>query len=212
MPMMEYGSLSSIIKYSYPSGIKDDKSIAIIASKTLKAIDFLHSKDIIHRDIKPGNILINNEGNVMLGDLGIATKFKGENIVGISGSIDYIPPEIFSNNGYNKKFDIWSLGMTMVEMVNGSSPYCGMNKNEVFKNIYNFKSPNIKYENKHNPVLIELIKNCLCKDPLKRLSSKDLLNKYKDFFNDFDNYDSCNYIKNNFLLNVPIISKRVSIV
>ena len=133
MPMMEYGSLSSIIKYTYPSGIKDDIAIISILKETINGINFLHSNSVIHRDIKPGNILIDGNGSVLLGDLGIATKYKGKNLNGIMGSVDYIPPEVFSNEGYNMKFDIWSLGMTLLEMINGVSPYSGMNKKEIFK-------------------------------------------------------------------------------
>ena len=114
MPLMEGGSLHSILSYKYPSGIKDEKIIATIMKICLETLSYLHSKKYMHRDIKAGNILIGKDGSVKLGDFGVATKVKKEaKKKSFVGSCCWMPPEVISCEGYDYKFDIWSLGIIM---------------------------------------------------------------------------------------------------
>jgi serine/threonine protein kinase len=104
MPLMEAGSLSSIINYKFPYGIKDEKIIATILKICLETLAYLHDKGYIHRDIKSGNILVSKDGNVKLGDFGVATKVKKESKKkSFVGSFCWMPPEVISSEGYDYK-------------------------------------------------------------------------------------------------------------
>lgn len=104
MPLLECGSLSSILNYKYPSGIKDEKIIATIIKIILETLDYLHERNYIHRDIKSGNILIGKDGDVIVGDFGVATKLKKQSKKkSFVGSFCWMPPEVISNEGYDYK-------------------------------------------------------------------------------------------------------------
>lgn len=104
MPLMEAGSLNSIISYKYPTGIKDEKIIATVLKICLETLVYLHEKRYMHRDIKAGNILVNNKGQVKLGDFGVATKVKKETKKkSFVGSFCWMPPEVISQEGYDYK-------------------------------------------------------------------------------------------------------------
>ena len=104
MPLMELGSLSSLINYKYPQGIKDEKIIVTILKTCLETLSYLHEKNYIHRDIKAGNILLSKNGIVKLGDFGVATKVKKEaKKKSFVGSFCWMPPEVLSNEGYDYK-------------------------------------------------------------------------------------------------------------
>lgn len=101
---MELGSLSSIINYRFPYGIKDEKIISTILKSCLETVSYLHEKNFIHRDIKAGNILLSKSGLVKLGDFGVATKVKKEcKKTTFVGSLCWMPPEVLSNEGYDFK-------------------------------------------------------------------------------------------------------------
>lgn len=105
MPLMNAGSLQNIMQYKYPSGIEDECIIATILQDILKSLDLLHKNNHIHRDIKAGNILLDMEGNVTLGDFGVATYLKeGRKSNSFVGSFCHMAPEIISSyEGYDCK-------------------------------------------------------------------------------------------------------------
>ena len=109
---MEYchgGSLSSLIK----SASIIENEIKIILWMTLKALDYLHSNNKIHRDIKAGNIMLNKDGIIKLADFGLSTQVINPNSSRetIIGSPYWMSPEILNRNKYDFKVDIWSLGI-----------------------------------------------------------------------------------------------------
>jgi serine/threonine protein kinase len=104
MPLMEAGSLNSIINYKYPNGIKDENILATILKTCLETLAYLHQKGYMHRDVKGGNILVSKNGNVILGDFGVATKIKKESKKkSFVGSFCWMPPEVISSEGYDSK-------------------------------------------------------------------------------------------------------------
>lgn len=104
MPLMDGGSLSSIINFKYPNGIKDENIIATIMKICLETLEYLHERKYMHRDIKSGNILLNKNGLITLGDFGVATKIKNEaKKKSFVGSLNWMPPEVLSNEGYDHK-------------------------------------------------------------------------------------------------------------
>jgi serine/threonine-protein kinase OSR1/STK39 len=105
MPLMSQGSVQNVMSYNYSQGISDLSIIATILRDCVKALIYLHSKDLIHRDIKAANILIDDSGNFCLGDLGVAGFLKGgAKRTSFVGSLAWMAPEIFlADKGYDNK-------------------------------------------------------------------------------------------------------------
>ena len=86
----------------------------------LKAVEYLHTMGIIHRDLKLENILLSKDGNVKLCDFGISMFISNEDLrSSMSGTRDYLAPEIINLDTYNQKVDIWAIGIIGFELING---------------------------------------------------------------------------------------------
>ena len=120
--LVNYGSLSELL-------------IANFVRQILQGLNYLHSKDIIHRDIKGANILVDNKGTVKISDFGISKRVEASTLlhpqplkrggprVSLQGSVFWMAPEVVRQTAYTKKADIWSLGCLIVEMFTGSHPH-----------------------------------------------------------------------------------------
>ncbi|KAE8076150.1 hypothetical protein FH972_014815 [Carpinus fangiana] len=136
MPFMPAGSLQSIISSSFPDGLSEP-CIAIILKETLSALSYLHSQEHIHRDIKASNILIDSNGSVKLSYFGLlASIYQALSSArqGWSSSPADAPywraPEVIqSQQGYTVKSDIWSVGITALELAHGRPPLSSKHKN-----------------------------------------------------------------------------------
>jgi mitogen-activated protein kinase kinase kinase len=115
---------------------------------------YLHGRDIIHRDIKGANILVDNKGGIKISDFGISKKIEASNLLGSSGSnknrpslqgsVFWMAPEVVKQTSYTRKADIWSLGCLVVEMMTGTHPYPDCSQLQAIFKIGGAKaSPNI---------------------------------------------------------------------
>ena len=127
---MEYcnpGSVSDIIKITKRT--LNETEIASICQAVLRGLEYLHDTKKIHRDIKAGNILLDHLGNAKLADFGVSAQlintYSKKNT--LTGTPYWMSPEVLSNSEYNKKTDIWSLGITAIEMAEGDPPYAHIN-------------------------------------------------------------------------------------
>ncbi len=118
---------------------------------------YLHGKDIIHRDIKGANILVDNKGGIKISDFGISKKIEASNLLGaagsnknrpsLQGSVFWMAPEVVKQTSYTRKADIWSLGCLVVEMMTGTHPYPDCSQLQAIFKIGGAKaSPNIPEE------------------------------------------------------------------
>jgi len=152
------------------------------ALQIIKALKYLHSHRVIHRDLKLGNLFISEKMEIKVGDFGLATKleFDGERKRTVCGTPNYIAPEILEGKtGHSFEVDIWSLGVIMYTLIIGKPPFETNNVKETYKRI---KMGNYSFP--ENAVISEpakdLIQSILVLDPHKRPKLDDILNH--DFF------------------------------
>ena len=173
----ENGSIEKMLKNykNFP-----EKIIQKYTKEMLEGLEYLHAHSIIHRDIKGGNILVDRNGICKLSDFGVSKKIKDDldksNSYSIKGTPNYMAPEIVKNNDVITRFsDIWSLGCTVIEMINGKPPWSNIKNpfNVLFK-IANSKSPpDIPKNCSFN--LRDFISCCLKINPYERLNVTQLL-------------------------------------
>ena len=149
-------------------------------SEIILAIEELHKLNIIYRDLKPENLLLDSEGHIVLIDFGLAK----ENIVkenmgakSFCGSVAYLAPEMISKLGHGKSIDYYLLGVVLYEMVTGLPPFYSDYKEELF---YNIQNNTIEFPEYLSPDLKQLLTDLLNKNPLDR-PNIEKIKKYKWF-------------------------------
>ncbi|MFQ5932858.1 MAG: serine/threonine protein kinase, partial [Nitrospiraceae bacterium] len=124
MPLVETGTLGDLLRSKTPLSLP---RIRIIVTQVGDALDYAHSQGLIHRDVKPSNILIDNRGNCLLTDFGIAKMVEGTKHFtqtgGIVGTPHYMSPEQGSGGGMTHRSDVYSLGVVLYEMATGRVPF-----------------------------------------------------------------------------------------
>ncbi|XP_061674629.1 serine/threonine-protein kinase 3 [Syngnathoides biaculeatus] len=176
--VMEYcgaGSVSDIIRLRNKTLTEDE--IATILKSTLKGLEYLHFMRKIHRDIKAGNILLNTEGHAKLADFGVAgqltdTMAKRNTVI---GTPFWMAPEVIQEIGYNCVADIWSLGITSIEMAEGKPPYADIHPMRAIFMIPTNPPPTFRKPELWSDDFTDFVKKCLVKNPEQRATATQLL-------------------------------------
>ncbi|CAH9092131.1 unnamed protein product [Cuscuta epithymum] len=211
MPFMAGGSCLHILKAVHPDGF-EEVVIATILREILKGLEYLHHHGHIHRDVKAGNILIDARGGIKLGDFGVSaclfdsgdrTRMRNTFV----GTPCWMAPEVMEQlNGYDFKADIWSFGITALELAHGHAPFSKYPPMKVLLMTLQNAPPGLDYERdkKFSKSFKQMIGSCLVKEPSKRPSAKRLL---KHSF--FKQARSNDYIVRTLLEGLPALGDRI---
>uniref|UniRef100_A0A8C2I3B7 non-specific serine/threonine protein kinase n=1 Tax=Cyprinus carpio TaxID=7962 RepID=A0A8C2I3B7_CYPCA len=174
--IMEYlqgGALTNIVSETRLS----EEQIATVCEAVLQALAYLHSQGVIHRDIKSDSILLSLDGRIKLSDFGFCAQIskdipKRKSLV---GTPYWMAPEVISKSPYGTEVDVWSLGIMVVEMVDGEPPYFSETPVAAMKRLRDEPAPTVRNLHQVSPVLKDFLRRMLTRDPLERASATDLL-------------------------------------
>ncbi|CAM0951193.1 unnamed protein product [Alopecurus aequalis] len=231
MPFMAAGSLHSILAHGFPDGLPEP-CIAVVLKETLRALCYLHEQGRIHRDIKAGNVLVDSDGSVKLADFGVSASIyetppaAASSLSGplthapqvVLGSSSYFsemagtpywmaPEVIHSHVGYGIKADIWSFGITALELAHGRPPLSHLPPSKSMLLRITSRARLEDAENskkkKFSKAFKDMVSSCLCQEPAKRPSAEKLLRH--PFFKGCRSKD---YLVRNVISGVPSIEER----
>ncbi|KAG9016379.1 hypothetical protein FRB90_003088, partial [Tulasnella sp. 427] len=222
MRLMNKGSVADIIKYAFIDGVEEDV-VKCILYQALQGLNYLHINGFIHRDIKAANLLVDDDGTVLLGDLGVAVSLSDDEDAGQNGTMNavrkagysstnpsaplvygarptpkptdsttklkkrksfvgtpsWMAPEVITQQHYDSSADIWSLGITVIEMCLGRAP--GSRERDVKRVLLSTLQnapPTLDRDAgkfKYSKGLKEFVDSCLMKDPAQRPTAEALL-------------------------------------
>ncbi|KAI8079983.1 kinase-like domain-containing protein [Halteromyces radiatus] len=177
---LEYVPGGSIASCLSKQGKFEESLVSYFTRQILLGLEYLHDRNILHRDIKAGNVLLTHTGTCKITDFGLsklsgqdkAYDAHGNNSV-MRGTVFWMAPEVVSGTNYNAKVDIWSLGCTVIEMLTGKHPWLDMNMLAALYSLGRFEAPPIPegiHENAKS-----FLKQCFTINPEERPTAADLL-------------------------------------
>ncbi|KAK2952538.1 putative serine/threonine protein kinase [Blattamonas nauphoetae] len=220
-------SVLDVMKLKFQHGL-DEQSVATILKGTLDALQYIHEQGLIHRDIKAGNILLDREGHVYVGDFGVSAYMiengeRRDHRSTFVGTPCWMAPEVIGQkSGYDYKADIWSVGIMAIELARGQAPYSNLDPMRVLVKVLEGPPPSLPEEDSdsgsssdsdsagtqkprhHSREIRQFVQACLNRDPTKRPSAKELL-EYK-FIKRYAKGPA--HIKATLMVNLPSIEDR----
>ncbi|KAL4247279.1 protein kinase superfamily protein [Abortiporus biennis] len=213
--LMNAGSAADVMRYGWPGGMEEEV-VKCILRQALEGINYLHINGFIHRDIKAANFLIDDDGTVLLGDLGVAAFLldaeDSSNTPGIKQTVNpsssstlnprhvgqykprylgkrksfvgtpcWMAPEVIAGKQYDASADIWSFGITALELAQGRAPRSREKPHSVLLNVVQKDPPTLDRNggvHKYSRAFEEMVTMCLNKDPSLRPTAAELLDTH----------------------------------
>ncbi|XP_039215372.1 serine/threonine-protein kinase PAK 5 isoform X5 [Crotalus tigris] len=173
MEFLEGGALTDIVTHTR----MNEEQIATVCLSVLRALAYLHNQGVIHRDIKSDSILLTSDGRIKLSDFGFCAQVskdvpKRKSLV---GTPYWMAPEVISRLPYGTEVDIWSLGIMVIEMIDGEPPYFNEPPLQAMRRIRDNVPPRVKDLHKVSSVLRGFLDLMLVREPSQRGSAQELL-------------------------------------
>ena len=183
----QYGSIREIIKKGKKKDVFiNELEISAIIYMVLISLVYIHKNNLIDRDIKGRNILVDKEGSIKLCDFGICKPFHKNNMKHLRGGSPYwMAPEVLNKEEYDQTIDIWALGITCIELAEHEPPYFKLSPKEVMKQIIKSPPRGLQNKSKWSNEFNDFISLCLNVDRFKRPTAEELLKH--DFITNIDN-------------------------
>lgn len=177
-PFLQGGELRTLVEKS-EKGL-DEPAAKFYAACILDGLNHMHKRDIVYRDMKPENVMIDGDGYAIVIDMGLSKVLKEAKSFTMCGTYPYMAPEFFLGKGHNQKADWWTFGVVVYELLNNRQPFTGQEKGLV-KEIIGVRYRFIKGM---NPLAKDLIKKLIQKNMVTRMGRHDV---YDDpWFKDID--------------------------
>ncbi|KAL6486346.1 hypothetical protein MHYP_G00057380 [Metynnis hypsauchen] len=173
MEFLEGGALTDIVTHTR----MNEEQIATVCLSVLKALSYLHTQGVIHRDIKSDSILLTSDGRIKLSDFGFCAQVSKEvpKRKSLVGTPYWMAPEVISRLPYGTEVDIWSLGIMVIEMVDGEPPYFNEPPLQAMRRIRDNLPPRLKESHKVSSVLRAFLDLMLVREPSQRATAQELL-------------------------------------
>lgn len=175
MELMSGGCLTDIVQE--PAIKLSENVISQVMKQTLEGLAYIHSRHVIHRDIKSDNVLIGAEGEIKIADFGYAAQLikSGRVRQTVCGTPYWMAPELIKGQDYDQKVDIWSLGVMMIECAEGDPPYFEDDPIRALFRITTEGIPPLKEPGKWSSNFKDFLAKTVIQDPKQRPSAQDLL-------------------------------------
>ncbi|KFP65345.1 Serine/threonine-protein kinase PAK 7, partial [Cariama cristata] len=173
MEFLEGGALTDIVTHTR----MNEEQIATVCLSVLRALSYLHNQGVIHRDIKSDSILLTSDGRIKLSDFGFCAQVSKEvpRRKSLVGTPYWMAPEEISRLPYGTEVDIWSLGIMVIEMIDGEPPYFNEPPLQAMRRIRDNLPPRVKDMHKVSSVLRGFLDSMLVREPSQRATAQELL-------------------------------------
>lgn len=168
--LMEFVAGGELFNYIRAEGQFSNETTKLVAAEIILALQYLHNQDIIYRDIKPENLLVDHSGHLKLTDFGFAKHIE-ERTNSMCGTLDYMAPEILMAKGHGKAADWWSLGILIYEMLSGCPPL-SVDAGNGSHAMHLITAGKLEYPAYFDKDAVDLISRLLVVDEKERLGSR----------------------------------------